>query len=211
MARKYEMSRRAEQVEQTRLRITEAAVELHGSVGPARTTISAVAERAGVDRLTVYRHFPDEQALFAACSRHWRALNPPPDPARWAAIGDPAARLAQALDELYCWFRSTHPMLENVIRDRPFVPALDGPAAEREAFGEAMVRSADPRLESAAQRQANSRSGDRTCDRPDDLALPHPQGPRRESRGRAHVDVRRSGRAIFEQVAPRVETHEQEA
>jgi len=139
MARKYEMSRRAAQVERTRLRITEAAVELHGSVGPARTTISAVAERAGVDRLTVYRHFPDEHALFAACSRHWRALNPPPDPARWAAIGDPAARLSQALDDLYGWFRSTHPMLENVIRDRPFVPALDGPAAEREAFGGAMV------------------------------------------------------------------------
>ena len=140
MARKYEMSRRAMQVEQTRLRITEAAVELHGSIGPARTTISAVAERAGVDRVTVYRHFPDDRALLAACSRHWRVLNPPPDPARWAAVSEPPARVTQALADLYGWFRSTHPMLENVIRDRPFVPALEVLAADREAFGELMVR-----------------------------------------------------------------------
>ena len=99
--RAYRKRRRAEQEEETRLRITEAAVDLHGSVGPARTTVSAIAERAGVQRATVYRHFPDEEALFAACSSHWAALNPPPDPAAWAEIADPDERLRRALSELY--------------------------------------------------------------------------------------------------------------
>src|SRR5918996_4055938 len=89
--RPYRKRRRAELEDQTRLRITEAAVELHGRVGPARTTISAVADRAGVQRATVYRHFPDEDALFAACSGHWAAMNPSPDPSAWQAIRDPAA------------------------------------------------------------------------------------------------------------------------
>src|SRR5688572_23617574 len=80
MSREYKKRKRARQEEETRRRITEAAVELHGSVGPARTTISAVAERAGVQRATLYRHFPDEETLFGACSAHWAALHPPPDP-----------------------------------------------------------------------------------------------------------------------------------
>ena len=87
MTRKYELKRRAERQEQTRRRIVEATVGLHESVGPARTTVSAVAERAGVQRLTVYRHFPDERALLAACSGHWIASNPTPDPARAVAQG----------------------------------------------------------------------------------------------------------------------------
>src|SRR5689334_9601108 len=90
--RPYRMQRRAELEEQTRLRITESTVELHEELGPARTSISAIAERAGVRRSTVYRHFPDEEALFAACSSHWRTANPPPDPGAWAAIDDPAER-----------------------------------------------------------------------------------------------------------------------
>jgi AcrR family transcriptional regulator len=124
MARRYEMRRRAEQVEQTRLRITEAAIELHGTVGPARTTITSVAERAGVDRLTVYRHFPNEEALFHACSSHWLALHPPPDPAGWASVDEPRERLRDSLGELYAWYRATHPMMELVRRDAPLVPAL---------------------------------------------------------------------------------------
>src|SRR5215204_2491067 len=87
--RTYRKSRRAELEDETRRRITDAAVELHGSVGPARTTISAVAERAGVQRATVYRHFPDEEALFDACSAHWMAQHPLPDPTAWAKIEDP--------------------------------------------------------------------------------------------------------------------------
>ena len=134
------MTRRAAKVEQTRRRITEAAVGLHGTIGPARTTVTAVAERAGVDRLTVYRHFPDERALYEACSRHWRAMHPPPDVSQWAAIEPPGARVTRALDDLYAWYRETHPMLENVIRDRPHVPALEGPAAERLAYVDAVIR-----------------------------------------------------------------------
>src|SRR4051795_8239602 len=98
--RTYRKTRRAALEEQTRIRITESAVALHEELGPARTSISAIADRAGVRRSTVYRHFPDEDAIFAACSSHWRALNPPPDLAAWVAISDPAARTEQALREL---------------------------------------------------------------------------------------------------------------
>jgi AcrR family transcriptional regulator len=122
--RPYTKIRRAELEQQTRERITEAAVELHGTLGPARTTVSAIAQRADVQRATVYRHFPDEDSLFAACSAHWRAQNEPPDLAAWAAIGDPAARLAVALAELYAWYARTERMLELLIRDLPVVPAV---------------------------------------------------------------------------------------
>ena len=98
MARKYELKQRAESLTATRGRIVEATVELHDSLGPACTTISAIAERAGVQRLTVYRHFPDERSLFGACSGHWAAQNPVPDPAAWAAIDDPEERLLVALE-----------------------------------------------------------------------------------------------------------------
>jgi AcrR family transcriptional regulator len=134
MNRKYEMTRRAESVEATRRRITEAAVELHETVGPARTTVTAVAERAGVDRLTVYRHFPDEHALFRACTSHWLADNPFPDPDAWLAIAEPEPRLGTALRELYGWYRHTAPMMENFLRDGPLVPALAGRVAEWEAY-----------------------------------------------------------------------------
>ena len=117
MTRKYDMKRRTERQEETRRRIIEAAVELHGTVGMARTTISAIAEKAGVQRLTVYRHFPDERALFAACSGHWNAANPPPDPAFWTQIADPGERLRAALSEVYAYHRRTEPMISNVIRD----------------------------------------------------------------------------------------------
>src|SRR5436190_10302006 len=95
--RPYRKRRRAELEAHTRRRITESAAELHGTVGPARTSVSAVAERAGVRRSTVYRHFPDEAALFAACTSHWMAANPMPDPAGWAGIEDPDGRLRRAL------------------------------------------------------------------------------------------------------------------
>ncbi|HEX8688694.1 MAG TPA: helix-turn-helix domain-containing protein [Solirubrobacterales bacterium] len=122
--RKYRKRRRAELEEETRLRITEAAVALHGSLGPARTTISAVAERAGVQRATVYRHFPDEEALFGACSAHWRAQHPLPDLAEWAAVEDPSERLRLALTGLYAWYERGEGMLEKTTRDAPLVPAM---------------------------------------------------------------------------------------
>ncbi len=118
------MKRRAEQEAETRLRITESAVELHGSLGPAHTTVSAVAERAGVRRSTVYRHFPDERALFGACSAHWGAENPPPDIGRWEGIEDPAERLDVALDELYGYYRQAGDMLDKLLRDEVAVPVV---------------------------------------------------------------------------------------
>ena len=122
--RVYRKKRRAELEAQTRLRITESAVALHGTLGPARTSMSAVAEHAGVRRSTLYRHFPDEAALFAACSGHWTAQHPPPDIARWAAIGDPDERLATALSELYAYYSATEPMMENVHRDEATMPTV---------------------------------------------------------------------------------------
>jgi AcrR family transcriptional regulator len=115
--RTYTKKRRAELEEQTRRRITESTVELHGTVGPSHTSISAVAERAGVRRSTVYRHFPDEAALFDACSAHWMAANPRPELDEWSAIGDPHERLDVALAQLYAYYRHTEPMLANLHRD----------------------------------------------------------------------------------------------
>jgi AcrR family transcriptional regulator len=123
--RPYRMKRRAELEEQTRRRITESAVALHEELGPARTSISAIADRAGVRRSTVYRHFADEEALFAACSSHWRAANPPPDPSAWAAIEDPTERTETALRELYAFYGRTERMYLSLLRDEPLVPAVE--------------------------------------------------------------------------------------
>ena len=122
--RRYRKTRRAELEEATRRRITESTVELHERVGPARTSISAVAERAGVRRSTVYRHFPDEAALFAACSSHGRAANPPPDLRAWAAVPDPAVRTEAAFGELYAFYRRTEGMYTSLLRDEPLVPTV---------------------------------------------------------------------------------------
>src|SRR5829696_6193269 len=115
--RPYRKKRRAELEAETRRRITESAVELHGTVGPSHTSMSAVAERAGVRRSTLYRHFPDEAALFEACSAHWAAGNPPPDISAWAAIEDPDERLRVALAEFYAYYRRTERMMANLVRD----------------------------------------------------------------------------------------------
>ena len=129
MTRKYELKQRAESRTATRERIVEATVELHDSIGPARTTISAIAERAGVQRLTVYRHFPDERSLFEACAGHWAAEYPAPDPSAWAAVDDPEERLRIALSEIYAFFRTTEGMTGNLLRDLPDSPVLKETAA----------------------------------------------------------------------------------
>jgi len=122
--RKYELKRRAERLGETRRRITEVTVELHRTVGPASTQISEIARRAGVRRMTVYNHFPDDGSLLAACSAHWRTLHPTPDVAAWLEIDDPGERLRLGLRELYAWFRETEPMTANILRDAATVPAL---------------------------------------------------------------------------------------
>jgi AcrR family transcriptional regulator len=132
--RKYELKKRAEQMDATRTRITEAAIELHGTVGPARTTLSAVAERAGVERRTLYRHFPNEADLFAACSSHYFAGHPWPDLEGWRAIRDPDERLERALDELYAYYERTAPMFGNVLRDAEVVDFARDAVAPFDAF-----------------------------------------------------------------------------
>jgi AcrR family transcriptional regulator len=128
--RGYRMGKRADNVSGTRQRIIEAAVELHGTVGPAATTVSAVAAVAGVTRLTVYRHFPDDDALFAACTAHWAAGQVLPDPSAWARIGDPLERLTFAVTDLYRFYRDGEPMLTNAGRDRDALPPHIRQAAE---------------------------------------------------------------------------------
>ena len=117
LKRRYELRARGEQVAKTRARIVEAIMRLHGEVGPRNTTVSAIAARAGVERLTVYRHFQDEAAMFAACSHRYMELNPPPDPAAWAGEPDPTRRARRGLGDLYAFFGRTSPMFEKIYRD----------------------------------------------------------------------------------------------
>jgi AcrR family transcriptional regulator len=124
MARKYEMKRRAERMRETRQRITEATVELHQAIGPARTTVSAIAEKAGVQRHTYYAHFPEIKDLYQACTAHYLERNPLPDPSRWEETSGPEERLSGALCEVYAYYQGNEAMLTNVLRDMPFDPVL---------------------------------------------------------------------------------------
>ena len=117
MARPYTMKARAEKQAETRRRIVDAAVELHGTVGPARTTASMVAERAGVQRHTYYAHFPDERSLLLACSGAHAERDPAPDPEAWRAIDDRGKRLRAGLAELYGWYARNAEMFACVLRD----------------------------------------------------------------------------------------------
>ena len=120
------MRKRREDIEETRQRIVDAAVELHGSVGPAHTTLSAIAERAGVQRSTLYRHFADEEALFGACTSHWFADHPWPAASTWEVVADPVERLDRALRDLYRYFDANQAMLGNSYRDIEVIPAFVG-------------------------------------------------------------------------------------
>jgi AcrR family transcriptional regulator len=129
-SRPYRMTRRAEQVDETRQRITEAAVRLHTTVGPAHSSIAAVAEEAGVTRLTVYRHFADLDALFAACRAHWSAQNPRPDAGAWPEIPRLEARARRAFGELYGWYRDHADELYPINRDAAAMPLSAQQATE---------------------------------------------------------------------------------
>jgi AcrR family transcriptional regulator len=131
MARKYEQTRRAQQQEETRRRIVEAAVALHGEEGPARTTMSAIAERAGVQRNTLYRHFPDERSIVYACSAHFYAEHPMPTGDGWEDAADPADRLQRGLGELYAYWQATEDMTTHVLRDAEVDPVVHEVLTER--------------------------------------------------------------------------------
>lgn len=139
---RYRLGKRAQQQEETRRRIVEATAELHAEVGPAATTISAVAERAGVQRLTVYRHFPEEADLIAACSAHTIEQYPPPDPSQWAEIEDPPARLEMALEALYGYYRERGSGLANVLRDAERLPAMHAALAPMREYLEGVAAGA---------------------------------------------------------------------
>ena len=124
---KYELKKRAERQEETRLRIIRATLELHETVGPALTTRSAIAERAGVGRPTVYAHFPDDLSLGMACSSLGLTENPLPDPGTWAEIADPERRLREALTELYEYFRRREGLWVNILRDQDIPHHRDNP------------------------------------------------------------------------------------
>lgn len=128
--RTYRMRKRHDDMEETRQRIVDAAVKLHGTVGPVHTTFSAVAEEAGVQRSTVYRHFADETALFGACTSHWLASHPWPRPQDWEHLTNPEERLRRGLKDLYQYYDTNQQMLTNSFRDidvmPPFVAEMMG-------------------------------------------------------------------------------------
>ena len=119
--RGYRKTKRADDEQRTRARIVDAAELLHGTVGPANASISAIAETAGVTRATVYRHFPDDEALFLACSGQWLANQRLPDPASWKD-DDPWVQLRTGLLDLYRYYRAGEAMLTLVNRDADVVP-----------------------------------------------------------------------------------------
>ena len=132
--RKYNKSQRAAGQEQTRARIVEAAMRLHEERGPAHTSIKAVAEEAGVQRLTVYRYFPDDARLFQACTSHWLELNPPPNISKWQDIHNPGKRTYTALLAFYRYYRRTEKMWNASYRDLDKVAALQEPMAKIETY-----------------------------------------------------------------------------
>lgn len=139
--RAYRMRERAKSQEETRLKIVEATMHLHEEIGARATTISAIAERSGVQRLTVYRHFPDEAAVFQACTSHWLSLNPPPGPEIWAGIADARERFRAALSTFYDYFSRTRRMWTKSFQDVAQVPALQPPMAEFAAYLEEVAKA----------------------------------------------------------------------
>ena len=140
MTRTYEKKKRAEREAETRQRIVEATVALHTSVGPARTTISAIAEKAGVQRHTVYSHFPEQDTLFAACTRHWARLHPFPTGETWEEAADPLERLALVLGDVWAWYADAADELEIFYRDAELVPAV---RADMTRYAERLTTLAD--------------------------------------------------------------------
>lgn len=140
--RTYTKVRRAAAEEETRLRIVEALIELHAEIGPARTTVSAVAERAGVERLTVYRHFPDEQAMLRACSSLYMERNPPPEPRPFDAA-QPLVAVRTTLASVYAWYRSNEAMFSNVLTDAERMPSVRESTGDLLAYVDSLATDLD--------------------------------------------------------------------
>ncbi len=151
--RRYQFRRRAQSQAETRRKIVEATVHLHEKLGPRATTISAIAEQAGVQRLTVYRHFPDDAALFGACSSHWLARHPLPDPAIWRSIAAWRPRCCAAFAAFYTYYRRNDGMLTSVFRDAD-LPAMQAPM---QGFAGFYRQTRDDLLEAAPPALAHSK------------------------------------------------------
>jgi len=153
------MTRRAELVDETRRQITGAAALLHTTIGPANTSISSIAEKAGVTRLTVYRHFPDAEVLFEACRAHWRAENPPPDALAWLEVDDLEPRARRALGELYTWFGAHAEELYPLYRDMRTMPhaAQERMREDNRGLGNLLVSGHAPEGEAGRRIRAVAR------------------------------------------------------
>ena len=127
MTRRYELKRRAERQDETRQRIVDATIELHQTIGAAQTTVSEIAKRAGVGRVTVYRHFPDEETLFNACSGHYFSQHPFPDIERWRRIPDPHDRLREGLRDTYVWHEQNRQMIAMALAEARQLPMMAPP------------------------------------------------------------------------------------
>lgn len=150
---------RAKKTASTRQQIVEAAIELHGTVGPANTSLSAVARKAGVSRPTLYSHFRDEASLFQACTMHWMSRDPPPDPATWLEIDDARQRVSTALSEIYSHYARNEQMIANVFRDMYLVESMRSfnvPLVEESfaAMTQILCSAFDDRPDLAARRRA---------------------------------------------------------
>jgi AcrR family transcriptional regulator len=153
-ARTYTKVRRAAAEEATRERIVSAIVALHEEVGPARTTVSAIAERAGVERLTVYRHFPDEPSMLRACSAHWNALHPPPEIC--PATGDPLADARRTILRLYDWYRTNAAMLLQIAADARQMPVVAALIAPFDGYLDQVAAELDGRWPKRSTRRAQT-------------------------------------------------------
>jgi AcrR family transcriptional regulator len=155
MTRTYQKKKRAEHEAATRQRIVEATIDLHTSVGPARTTISGIAKKAGCQRHTVYAHFPDDESLYSACTAHWDALHPFPTGDRLPTAAEPAERLAAALADVWAWYEDVEVDLELFLRDAELVPNVRAAVARYGAqLSEIADRLAADRGGSGAARAA---------------------------------------------------------
>lgn len=155
--RTYQLKQRAERQAETRQRIIEATMALHTTVGPSQTTISGIAEQAGVQRQTVYAHFPDEEGLFGACTSLWAERYPFPDPAGWASIEDPRRRLVTALVTVYGWYESIEDQLVLFRRDLAVTPpAVVARQGEQKAHLAANLATGFPRRKLVATAVAHA-------------------------------------------------------
>ena len=154
--RTYRMRKRAEQTRGTRQRIIEATVRLHTTVGPANTSISAIADEAGVSRMTIYRHFANEEELYAACMSHAAPEDHPPDPSRWREIPDLQERARHAFNELYAYYEQTAEETYPVYRDFDAMPpgAQQAMRAYDAALADALIAGCGLRGRPRAQLRA---------------------------------------------------------